>query len=71
VAEFFITGERVVVFNWQLQAAEMLSELSAMNVKSSFVNVKVPVVITNQLKLYSIFQEQECQCLTLMKKQAL
>jgi hypothetical protein len=34
----------------QLQAAEVLSKLSTMNDKSSFV--KVPVVITKQQKLY-------------------
>jgi hypothetical protein len=47
VAEFFIRGERFVVITRQLQAAEVLSKLSAMNGKSSFV--KVPVVITTQL----------------------
>jgi hypothetical protein len=34
----------------QLQASEVLAKLSTMTVKSSFL--KVPVVITKQLKLY-------------------
>jgi hypothetical protein len=38
------------VITRQLQAAEVLSKLSTMNDKSSFV--KVPVVIIKQLKLY-------------------
>jgi hypothetical protein len=37
VAEFFIIGERFVVINGQLQAAEVLSKLSTMKDKSSFV----------------------------------
>jgi hypothetical protein len=32
VAEFFIIGERLVVSTSQLQAAEVLSKLSTMNV---------------------------------------
>jgi hypothetical protein len=51
VAEFFIIGERFVVITMlycrQLQAAEVLSKLSIMNGRSSFV--KVPLVITKQL----------------------
>jgi uncharacterized membrane protein YfhO len=50
VVEFFIIGERFVGITRQLQAAEALSKLSTMNDKSSFV--KVPLVITKQLKLY-------------------
>jgi hypothetical protein len=56
VAEFFIIGERFLVITRQLQAAEVLSKLSIMNDKSSFV--KDPLVmteqlaITKQLKLY-------------------
>jgi hypothetical protein len=46
VAEFFIIGEKFVVISMQLQAAEVLSKLSTMNDKSSFV--KVPLVITKQ-----------------------
>jgi hypothetical protein len=56
VAEFFIIGERFVVITRQLQAAEVLSKLSTMNDKSSFVQVPVLItkqlVITKQLKLY-------------------
>jgi hypothetical protein len=37
VAEFIIIGERFVVITWQLEAAEVLSKLSTMNDKSSFV----------------------------------
>jgi hypothetical protein len=51
VAEFFIIGERFVVITRQLQAAEVLSKLSSMNDKSSFI--EVPLVITKQLKLHS------------------
>jgi hypothetical protein len=43
-------GERFVVITRQLQAAEVLSKLLTMNAKSSFV--KVPLVITKQIKLY-------------------
>jgi hypothetical protein len=50
VAEFFIKGERFVVIIRQLEDAEVLSKLSAMNGESSFV--KVPFVIPKQLKLY-------------------
>jgi hypothetical protein len=50
VAEFFIIGERFVVITCQLEAVEVLSKLSAMNDKSSFV--KDPLFITKQLKLY-------------------
>jgi hypothetical protein len=56
VVEFFITGERFVVITRQLQAAEVLSKLSTMNGKSSFVKdpllVTKQLVITKQLKLY-------------------
>jgi hypothetical protein len=55
VAEFII-GERFSVINRQLQAAEVLSKLSNMNDKSSFVKVPVvttkQLVITKQLKVY-------------------
>jgi hypothetical protein len=37
VAEFFIIGERFVGIIGQMQAAEVLSKLSTMNDKSSFV----------------------------------
>jgi hypothetical protein len=40
----------VLEITWQLQAAEVLSKLSTMNDKSSFV--KVPLVITKQPTLY-------------------
>jgi hypothetical protein len=52
VAEFFIIGERFVVItiHRQLEAAEVLSKLSTMTDKSSFV--KVLLVITKQLKSY-------------------
>jgi hypothetical protein len=76
VAEFFIIGERFVVITRQLQAAEVLSTLSTMNDKSSFV--KVPVVITKQLvntkqlKLYfnnsSRIPTQEHSCENKQKK---
>jgi hypothetical protein len=56
VAEFFIIGERFVVITRQLQAVEVLSKLSTMNDKSSFVKVPVVIikqlVITKQLELY-------------------
>jgi hypothetical protein len=57
VAEFFITGERVCSAHFrQLQADEVLSKLSTMNDKLSFVKVPVMItkqlVITKQLKLY-------------------
>jgi hypothetical protein len=47
VAEFFIIGERFVVINRQLEAAEVLSKLPTMNDKSSLV--KDPLVITKHL----------------------
>jgi hypothetical protein len=47
VAEFFIIGELFVVITRQLEAAEVLSQLSTMNDKSSFV--KDSLVITEQL----------------------
>jgi hypothetical protein len=46
VAEFFIIEKRFVVTTRQLQAAEVLSKLSTMNDKSSFV--KLLLVITKQ-----------------------
>jgi hypothetical protein len=49
VAEFFIIGERFLVITRQLQAAEVLSKLSIMNDKSSFV--KDPLVMTEQLAI--------------------
>jgi hypothetical protein len=49
VAEFCIIGESVCSVR-QLQAAEVLSKLSTMKDKSSFV--KVPLVTTKQLKLF-------------------
>jgi hypothetical protein len=50
VAEFFIIGDRFLVITRQLQAAEVLSKLSTLKDKSSFI--KVPLVITKQLKFY-------------------
>jgi hypothetical protein len=47
VAEFFIIGERSVVITRELPADEVLSKLSTMNDKPSFV--QVPLVITKQL----------------------
>jgi hypothetical protein len=47
VTEFFTIGERFLVITRQLQAVEVLSKLSTMNDKSSFV--KVPLVITKQV----------------------
>jgi hypothetical protein len=38
VAEFFFISERYVVITMQLQAAEVLSKLSTMKDKSSFVS---------------------------------
>jgi hypothetical protein len=46
-AEFFIIGEMFVGITRQLHAAEVLSKLSTMNDKLSYV--KVPLVISNQL----------------------
>jgi hypothetical protein len=54
VAEFFIIGERLAVITRQLQDAEVLSKMSTMNDKSSFV--KVPLVITNQLVITEQFK---------------
>jgi hypothetical protein len=58
VAEFFIIGERFVVITRQLQAAQVLSKLSTVNDKSSFVKVPLMItkqlLITKQLKLYLI-----------------
>jgi hypothetical protein len=50
VAEFFIIGARFVGITRQPQAAEVRCKLSTMNCESSLV--KVPLVITKQLKLY-------------------
>jgi uncharacterized membrane protein YfhO len=45
------------VITWQLEAAEVLSKLSTMNEKLSFV--KVPLVIPKQLATLSILQEYQ------------
>jgi hypothetical protein len=55
VAEFFIIGESFVVITSLLQEGEVLSKLSTMNDKSSFVNVPLVItkqLVTKQLKLY-------------------
>jgi hypothetical protein len=41
VAEFFIIGQMFLVITRQLQAAEVLSKLSTMNDKSSFLKVSL------------------------------
>jgi uncharacterized protein YybS (DUF2232 family) len=47
VAEFFIIGERFVVITRQLQAAEVLSKLTTMYDKSSFVKFQLMINISS------------------------